>query len=194
MPLYIARFLTILFLFVVSACDKDQTPEVIIYTSLDRNLSEPILETFTKKTGIKVNAVYDTEANKTIGLVNRLIAEKNNPRADVFRNNEVVQTVALKKKEVLTSYHSPAAYRDTQGIWSGLAARARVIIVNTDLIPEGSEPKTLDDFTDPRWKGLSAIANPHFGSTGTHFSALNTLWGDDEFRTWIQQLKANDAA
>ena len=60
--------------------------EVVIYTSVDQVFSEPILNGFEKAKGIKVKAVYDVEASKTAGLVNRLIAEKDRPKCDVFWN------------------------------------------------------------------------------------------------------------
>ena len=53
--------------------------EVTVYVSTDRVFSEPILKAFEEKTGVKVNAVYDTEETKSTGLANRLLAEKNNP-------------------------------------------------------------------------------------------------------------------
>ena len=53
--------------------------EVVVYTSMDMVYSQPVFDAFEKETGIKVLAVYDSEATKTIGLVNRLIAEKDNP-------------------------------------------------------------------------------------------------------------------
>src|SRR6476661_7022367 len=49
----------------------------------------------TARTGIIVRPVYDNEAAKTVGLVNRLIAEKNNPQCDVFWNNEELRTHQL---------------------------------------------------------------------------------------------------
>ncbi|MBU0616198.1 MAG: iron transporter, partial [Planctomycetes bacterium] len=61
--------------------------EVVVYTALDRQFSEPILADFTAQTGIKVRPVYDTESTKTVGLVNRIRAEKVRPRCDVFWNN-----------------------------------------------------------------------------------------------------------
>ncbi|MGH9427544.1 MAG: extracellular solute-binding protein, partial [Terriglobia bacterium] len=57
---------------------------VVIYVSADRPFSEPVLQAFEKKTGVVVKAVYDTEETKSTGLANRLLAEKNNPQADVF--------------------------------------------------------------------------------------------------------------
>jgi hypothetical protein len=73
--------------------------------------------------------VYDSEATKTIGLVNRLIAEKDSPRADVFWNAETGKTITLKKKGVLAQYVSPSAadipgtFKDHEGYWAGFAAR-----------------------------------------------------------------------
>ncbi|MEO6036036.1 MAG: hypothetical protein ABIQ35_12340, partial [Verrucomicrobiota bacterium] len=45
---------------------------VVVYTSQDQTYAEPIFQNFTKQTGIKVLPVYDSEAVKTVGLVNRL--------------------------------------------------------------------------------------------------------------------------
>ena len=119
-----------------------QDREVVVYTALDQIFSEPILKEFESKHHIKVKAVYDIEAVKTTGLVNRLIAEKSNPRCDVFWNNEIMRTIALKRKEVLTPYISPSStdipkqFKDKDGYWAGFAARARVLVVNTELVKQ----------------------------------------------------------
>jgi iron(III) transport system substrate-binding protein len=80
---------------VLASCSRG-SQEVIVYVAHDRALSEPILRAFQADTGIQVRAVYDVEANKTVGLTNRLIAEAQSPRADVFWNNEVVRRMAAK--------------------------------------------------------------------------------------------------
>jgi iron(III) transport system substrate-binding protein len=66
---------------------QDRSTEVVVYCSLDRPHSKPILDLFEKETGIRVKALYDTEASKTVGLVNRLIEESRHPQADVFWNS-----------------------------------------------------------------------------------------------------------
>src|SRR4029079_1764488 len=60
-----------------------QGPTVVVYVSHDQVFSEPILKDFENETSIKVRAVYDTEETKSTGVMNRLIAEKDNPQADV---------------------------------------------------------------------------------------------------------------
>ena len=122
------------------ACGSGSAKEVVVYTSVDQVFSEPIFKKFEAQTGIKVLPVYDVEAAKTTGLVNRLITEKNHPRADVFWNGEFAQTILLKEKGVLAPYHSPNAagipsqYLDAAGYWTGLGGRSRVLLVNTNLV------------------------------------------------------------
>ena len=83
-------------------------PEVVVYTALDSVFSRKIFAQFEAETGIRVKAVYDTEATKTAGLVDRLRREAAAPRCDVFWNNEICRTVLLGREGVLEPY-SPAA-------------------------------------------------------------------------------------
>ena len=179
----IARTVAILGLLSVAAsCSTGEGNAVTVYVALDRQLAEPVLVQFEQETGIKVNALYDSEANKTSGLVNRLIAEAGRPRADAFWNNETAQLVRLSDAGVLES----GSLNETT-----FAGRLRVLIVH-----EGSAdaPTSIDALTDPRWKGKAAIANPHFGSTGTHFAAVLAQSGEEAFREWLRALRANQVA
>ncbi len=171
--------------------------EVVVYTALDQIYSEPLLDQFEKTTGIRVLPVYDTEANKTVGLVNRLMAEKARPRCDVFWNNEIARTLVLKKENVLAPYKSPKAddiptrYRDPENYWTGFAARARILIANTELVPENATPTSMDDLIDLKWKGKAVIANPLFGTTSTHTAALFAEIGPAKAKDYFHALKEN---
>lgn len=192
------RYLLIIPLCLLLGCDFSDQPEVVVYTALDELYSRPLLDAFEAETGIRVLAQYDGEAAKTTGLVNRLLSERQRPRADVFWNNEVLQTITLQSEGVLEPYASPSAeaipnaFKDPDGYWTGFAARARVVIYNTDQVTD--PPTHLRDFLDPRWKGKAAIANPLFGTTATHGAALFELWGDDEAKVFFNALRANDIA
>src|SRR5215204_5908662 len=172
--------------------------EVTVYVSTDRVFSEPILRAYEQKTGVKVNAVYDTEETKSTGLANRLLAEKNNPQADVFWSNEPVRTLVLKKRGLLAPYKSPSAdgipatFRDPEGLWTGFSARSRVIVYNTKLVTPEESPKSVLDLADPKWKGQVAIADPRFGSTSFHVAALYAEMGDERADDFFRKLKAND--
>src|SRR6266704_2406284 len=118
-----------------------QSPTIVVYVSHDQVFSEPILKDFEKETGINVRAVFDTEETKSAGTMNRLIAEKNNPQADVYWANEPIRAEVLRQRGIAAPYVSPNAagiaetFRDPNGYWTGFAARARVLIVHEDVNP-----------------------------------------------------------
>ncbi len=190
-------FLTIALLILFFACNKDQDV-VVVYTSVDQVFSEPILKEFEQKTGIKVKAIYDTEETKSTGVLNRLIAEKNNPQCDVFWSGDPVRVVVLKQKGITTQYRSPAAsdipaiYKDPDGQWTGFSARARVLIYNKSLMDSAQVPKSIFDLVKPEYRGKVAIANPLFGTTTFHVAAIFSVLGDDSARAYFDALKAND--
>src|ERR687895_749382 len=141
---------------------QDAARTVTIYVSTDRVFSEPVLREYEKRTGIRVNAVYDTEETKSTGLANRLLAEQARPQADVFWSNEPVRTLVLKSRGVLAPYQSPSAsdvsttFKDPGGYWTGFSARVRVIAYNKKLVPDQSAPVSVLNLADPKWKGQVA--------------------------------------
>jgi len=171
--------------------------EVVVYTALDSEFSEPIFADFTAATGIRVLPKFDTEATKTVGLAEAILAEKGRPRCDVFWNNEILNTLRVEQQGLLAAYRPPAAdafpapFRSPQGTWHGFAARARVLIVNTERLPKDSWPKSIKDLADPRWENQSGIAKPLFGTTATHAACLFAAWGEDEAKAFFHKLKAN---
>jgi iron(III) transport system substrate-binding protein len=170
---------------------------VTIYVSTDRVFSEPVLREYEKRTGVRVNPVYDTEETKSTGLANRLIAEKGRPQADVFWSNEPVRTLILKSRGVLATYRSPSAegipsaLMDPDGYWTGFSARIRVIAYNTKLVKADEAPRSVFDLAAPKWRGQVAMADPRFGSTSFHVAALYAMAGDERMDDFFRRLKAN---
>jgi iron(III) transport system substrate-binding protein len=156
---------------------------VVIYTSQDQTYAEAILQEFTKQTGIKVRAVYDSEAVKTVGLVNRLSAEKNHPQCDVFWNNEELRTHQLTNETILRHTNS----------WMEIGYRARQLVINTNLISSTQIPKSLHELTNSVWRGKVALAYPLFGTTATHFLVLRQRWGESAWENFCRALHKNEA-
>ena len=92
----------------LSGCSAKKA-EVSLYCALDQEHSEALVAVFQQETGIPVHANYDTESNKTVGLVSQLVEEAAHPRCDVFWNNELAQTVRLGQKGLLQPYFAPSA-------------------------------------------------------------------------------------
>jgi iron(III) transport system substrate-binding protein len=178
-------------------CGGGHEREVVVYAALDREFSEPILDDFERASDIKVLAKYDVESTKTIGLVTALIQERNRPRCDLFWNNEILHTIRLEKLGLLEPFTFPGSdewpqsYRSPKHTWYGLAARARVIIVNTKLVPEADRPRSIRELADPKWKNKCGLAKPLFGTTATHAAVLFAEWGDEEAKQFFGQVKGN---
>jgi iron(III) transport system substrate-binding protein len=85
----------------------------------------------------------------------------------------------------------PAGYSDSEGHWTGLSARARVIIYNKNLVPEDQKPRSVNDLADARFKGKACIANPLFGTTSMHAAALFQVLGDEEAEKFFRSLTDN---
>lgn len=185
------------FISVVWCSCRPAPRQVVVYTSVDQPFSEPLLKAFEQQSGIQVRPVYDVEAAKTTGLVNRLIAEKGRPQADVFWNSEVVRTIVLKRQGVLAPFRSPAAegvparFRDPDGYWTGFAARARVLLVNTNLVKDGAVPNSILQLAEAQWRGRVALPYPLFGTTSAYVGAIFLVMGDENARGYFRKLKEN---
>jgi iron(III) transport system substrate-binding protein len=190
--------LTILIFVFSSGCQSHRSERtVVIYTSVDQVYSEPILQEFQRRTGITVRPKFDVEAVKTVGLINAIVGEQGSPRCDVLWNNEIMHTIILKEKGLLISYSSPSAediserFKDKQGFWTGMGARARVIIYNKKMLKADEVPSGLKDFLNTKWGGKAGVALPLFGTTASHAAALFSLWGEKEGKAFFQRLKDN---
>ena len=178
----------------LGGCSATRSNTVTVYVSEDQVFSEPILRDFERETGVKVNAVFDTEEAKSTGVMNRLLAEKNNPQADVYWANEPVRADVLKRQGISALYKPIAAaeipdqFKDPEGYWTGFSARARLLVVNKSA---GIKPTGILAYTDSGTKGKGVIANPLFGTTTAQMAALFSLWGDEKGRQFLDGMKAN---
>src|SRR5439155_23046392 len=161
-----------------SGCGRSK-PRVVLYCAQDREFAEEILADFTDRTGQEVIAKYDIESEKSVGLVLEIAREKDRPRCDVHWNNEILGTIRLQRQGLLEPYASPSASpfpvfaKAKDDTWHAFAERARVLLVNTNLVPKPEDrPRSLLDFTEPRWKGKMVMAKPNFGTSATQAACL----------------------
>ncbi len=181
------------FLFAATAL-ASTSEEVVVYTSVDDVFARPIAEKFEREKGIRVRLVPDTEETKSTGLLNRLIAEKERPQADVFWSGDPVRAAILKSKGLSAPYRSreaadlPARFSDAGGHWTGFSSRARVLLYNKSA---GFVPSSVEDLAASRWKGKGCIANPLFGTTSMHAAALFQMMGDERARRFFDAMADN---
>ncbi len=166
----------------------ERGPTVTVYSSLDPEFSGPVLDAYQATTGVEVLRKFDVESTKSVGLTERIVQEAARPRCDLFWNNEILNTLRLRRKGLLATWTPPnaadipEAFRAKDGTWYGFGARARILIVNTGLVPAADRPTGIMDLVDPKWRGQVAIAKPIAGTTATHATCLFLAWGDERRR------------
>lgn len=199
-------FALCLFTMLVVSCGRrpaNGASEVVLYTSCDDYLLRDLKPLFKKETGITLLLVGDTEATKTTGLVQRVIAERDRPRADVWWSNEPLGTLKLAEEGLLAP-STPRALKEDfggkwprglsspDGLWWGFALRARAVVYNTARLKEADVPRSLGELADPKWKGRIGMARPQFGTTRAQMAWLLASCGEESFRAWLTALKANN--
>jgi iron(III) transport system substrate-binding protein len=181
---------------VLAGC-ASPSQRVVVYSAQDEEFATNLLDDFTHRTGVEVAPRYDTEKNKTVSLFQELVNEHERPRCDLFWNNEILNTILLQRQGLLQPYASGAAEafpeqdRAKDHTWTAFAARARVLIVNTKIVPKAKWPTSILDLTKPRWKDKAAIAKPLFGTTATQGACLFEVLGPDRAVQYYRGLKAN---
>ncbi len=165
---------------------------LVVYCAHDAVYSEQVLRDFESRSGIPLDIRFDTEATKSLGLVQLIARERTQPQCDVFWNNELLGTLDLQEQGLLVPYRGtgwqrmPDRFRDPEGHWVGFAARLRVWIVNTQQMTADQE--SIDQLLDVETSRV-AMAMPMFGTTLTHYTVLANRWGLQPLQAWHTELR-----
>ncbi len=182
-----ATFLSLLLLAplaLVAGCGSEDSSSVTLYCGVDQDQSRSIAKQFTQATSVAVDYHGETEAMRSVGLPKRLMGERQRPRADVYWSNEIMHMVHLCKSGVMAPLPKglaedfPKAWRDPNGRYIAFGARARVFLVNKELLPDPQDwPSKVEDLLDPKYAAMgfaTSMAEPLTGTTYTHAVALLT--------------------
>ncbi len=162
---------------------------LVVYCSHDLVHAEPILAEFQRRTGIRLAVSYDTEATKSLGMVERIANERDRPECDVLWANEALGAAELARTGALEAYQGtgwhriPPAYRDPDGRWAGMGARLRVWLARKSRV-EPDVGGAIERRLAERDLSRVAIAKPLYGTTLTHYAALWHHEGADWVKAW----------
>ncbi len=186
-----------------SGTSATKTPQVVLYSSIDDPILRPIVAAFTKETGIEVLIVGDTEATKTTGLVERLLSEKEHPRADVWWSSEPLGTIRLAREGVLEKVDLDWKARERpcgghreevegpDGMRWMVAQRERVMATRHDLQTTLGVDGASWSLADPRLRGRIGMARPQFGTTRSQLASMYAEWPREAFDQWLREIKQN---
>ncbi len=172
-----------------------EAESLTVYSGRSRALVQPLLDSFSEKTGIEVQVKYAGSA----AIASTILEEGENSPADVVFLQDPGSLGALSAAGVLSTLPGgllervDPRYRSPGGEWVGTSGRARTVVYNTEAIdPDRDIPSSILDFTDPKWEGRVGWA-PLNGSFQAFVTALRVQLGDPAAREWLQAMKANSA-
>jgi len=166
------------------------TGQVNIYSYREPGLINPLLEVFTKKTGIKTNVVY-----ASAGLNERLAAEGRNSPADLLftvdagRLSEAKDAGLTQPVSLPILGKIPAQYRDADNHWFGLTMRARVVYAHKDRVKQ--DTITYEELADPKWKGRVCTRSGQHVYNTSLLATIIAHKGEAAAEAWARGLKAN---
>ena len=166
---------------------------VVVYSGRSEEVIEPLFEKFTEETGVPVEVRYGDTAE----MAAQIIEEGDATPADVYYGQDAGALGALDGAGMCAPLADsianlvPATYRSTDGTWTGVTGRARVIAYDSTQLPADQVPTSVFDLTDEQWRGQVAIA-PTNGSFQAFVTAMRVAAGEDATREWLQGLVDND--
>jgi iron(III) transport system substrate-binding protein len=170
-----------------------QTTSLTIYSGRDEALVKPVMERFTRETGIELEVRYASSTS----LATALVEEGSDSPADVFWATEpgtlglVGARGLLKRLPPKTVGRVPYRFATPSRRWVGTSARSRVLVYNTQALTASQLPASVWGLTNPAWKGKIGIA-PTNGSFQAFLGAAIHLNGEARVRNWLQGLRDND--
>lgn len=165
-----------------------------VYSGREERLIKPVMDRFTRETGVELRVRYGT----SLSLATTLVEEGRNTPADVFFATEpgtlglVAGRGLLKRLPSKTSAQVAARFGTPSRRWVGTSARSRVIAYNTDALTPAELPTSTWQLTNPRWKGKVGLA-PSNGSFQAFLGAMINIHGEDRARDWLRGLQDNNA-
>ena len=176
----------------IAATTAGSANEVNLYSYRQPFLINPILEEFTKRTGIKVNVVYAKS-----GMLEKIKAEGRNSPADavltvdIGRLHDMVEAGVLQPvQSAVLEGNIPPQYRHPEGYWYGLTTRARVLFVSKDRVG-AAEVTTYEDLADPKMKGRVCIRSGKHVYNVSLIASIITDKGKEDAKNWLQGVRNN---
>lgn len=167
--------------------------EITVYSGRAKSLVQPLIDEFSKATGITVNVRY----GETAAMASQMLEEGDKTGADVFLAQDAGALGAVSKEGLFAKLPTdviqriPERYRAADATWVGVTGRVRVLVYNVDKVAEADLPKSVYDLTGSAWKGRVGIA-PTNGSFQAFVTGIRVKDGDDKAREFLNGLKAND--
>ena len=169
--------------------------EVNVYSARKTQLIKPLLDEFTKQSGIEVNLI----TSKADALLKKLELEGAQSPADILITTDAGRLHRAKEADVLQAAIDaellnkvPANLKDADGKWLGLTTRSRVIVYAKDRV-DPSELSTYEALTDKKWKKRICIRSSNNIYNQSLVASMIAHQGEEKTQQWATDFVKNFA-
>lgn len=192
----VRAFFTVLFFsaFVVSAADE--TPYINVYSASKEHLIRPVLDAFTRETGIQVRMTTVSQS----AMAARLELEGQDTLADAVIAADVTNLARLAEKQVLMKLDIEQiapwlskGLQDPEGRWLAIAKRARLLFIRKDDRLANVSIDSYEDLADAQWDNDVLIRSSDNVYNQSMVADLIIRWGEEKTARWLSNLVDNFA-
>ncbi|GGI88851.1 iron ABC transporter substrate-binding protein [Shewanella hanedai] len=165
--------------------------KLTVYSYRQAFLIDPILNDFTKETGIDVDVVFSKK-----GIAERMMREGRLSPADIVLTSDFYRLMELVDKNLVVPASSdllkkniPAQYRSPDDNWYALTMRVRNIYSSKDRL--GKLNINYEDLADPKFKGKICTRSGKHPYNISLIASMIAHHGEAETKAWLTGLKAN---
>ena len=189
---------------VVGACGEDEPRELVVLTNDSFDIGEEVISEFEEANNATVTI---QKAGSSGAVLNRAILEKGNPSGDVLFGVDNTYLSRALREDIFVKYESSLLKNVPDQFVLDKTFHVSPVdygYVNLNYDKEYLEqnnltpPSTLEELTQPQWKGRLVVQNPATSSPGLAFLiATVSYFGEDDDYDYLDfwaDLRANDLA
>lgn len=147
--------------------------KLVIYSTHEEALLEFVATEFENQTGVNVEFL-----NLKGELADRVLAEKDDPQADIMYGGASSVFIELEQKDVFEKTETSWAgelnplFKDESGLWYGTIQTPVMMFYNSEMLTSEQAPKDWSDLVKPEFESQLVFRNAGSSSAKAMYSSL----------------------
>ncbi|MDH5181527.1 MAG: extracellular solute-binding protein [Gammaproteobacteria bacterium] len=166
--------------------------ELLVYSGRKPKFIQPVIDEFTRTTGIKVKL----QSGNSSYLLNLLSMQHESTDVDVYISNDAGNLERGNSLELFQALPDrlvssvPANLRGMNNHWVGLSGRSRVLVVNSQS-PLANSISSIQDLAKPQLKNRLGLTNSENESFIAGVTVYMRSLGEQKMMQWLKAVKDN---
>ncbi len=180
----------------VLACGDGDAESLVVVTHDSFDVSEDLLARFEEEHNAEITLIQPGDANE---IVNRAILNAGNPEGDVLFGVDNLSFQRAISAGVFSEYRAERRDEIPADILAQFDDSLLLTPVDLGWVDlnfdraAGTPPASLEELTEPQWRGKLVVQDPATSSPGLQFLAMTVAYfGEGGWQDYWRDLRAND--